>query len=215
VELGADPERTFIAPTIPSLPLDTLEPTPPRDRDERPFTYLYVGRLVEEKGLRYLVEAIRHVPHTRLLLAGEGPLREELEATAPADRVRLYGHLDWSELQALYREADALVFPSLYDVWGLVVNEALAHGLPVIATDQVGAVDDLIEDGVNGLVVPSRSVRALAAAMRDMATWDAERRDRGAALGREKVAWYRPSVAAEIILAACQTADAHFRRNGG
>lgn len=209
VQLGADPERTFIAPTIPSLPLDSVEPLPRLADPGKPFTYLYVGRLVEEKGLHYLVEAIRHVPGARLRLAGEGPLRRELEAAAPPDTVEFCGHLDWSELQALYRDADALVFPSLHDVWGLVVNEALAHGLPVIATDQVGAVDDLIEEGVNGLVVPARSAPALAKAMREVATWDADRRERGAALGREKVAWYRPEVAAELMLAAGETAAAH------
>jgi glycosyltransferase involved in cell wall biosynthesis len=215
VELGADPERTFIAPTIPSLPLDAVEEVSRPVDGGRPFTYLYVGRLVEEKGLRYLVEAIRHVPNGRLWLAGEGPLRAELEATSPPDRVQLFGHLGWSELQRLYREADALVFPSLYDVWGLVVNEALAHGLPVIASDQVGAVDDLIEPGVNGLVVPARSAPALAKAMRELATWDEGRRERGAALGREKVAWYRPEVAAELMLAACDAAAAHAARRNG
>jgi glycosyltransferase involved in cell wall biosynthesis len=85
----------------------------------------------------------------------------------------------------------------------------------VIASDQVGAVDDLIEPGVNGLVVPARSAPALAKAMRELATWDEGRRERGAALGREKVAWYRPEVAAELMLAACDAAAAHAARRNG
>ncbi len=207
VGLGADPDRTVIAPTIPSLPRTAASDDRSRRQDGEPFTFLYVGRLVEEKGLRYLAEAVRSLPEVRLWLAGDGPLQSELEALLPPERVQFFGHVDWETLQGLYGTADALVFPSLYDVWGLVVNEALAQGLPVIATDQVGAVDDLVEEGVNGLVVPARSSQALVDAMREITTWDEARRERAAAVGREKVAWYRPEVAAQLIYEACRTAQ--------
>jgi glycosyltransferase involved in cell wall biosynthesis len=70
-----------------------------------------------------------------------------------------------------YDAADVLVVPSLYEVWGLVVNEALAHGLPVIASDQVAAADHLITPGVTGEIFPAGDAAALRAAVAKLARW--------------------------------------------
>ena len=105
-----------------------------------------------------LLEAFRRVDGGELWIVGDGPMREAVEAAASRDRrIRLLGHRDGEALAQAYRDAHILLVPSLYEPWGLVVHEGLAHGLPVITTDQVGAGDDLIESGTNGYVVPAGS----------------------------------------------------------
>lgn len=130
-----------------------------------PERYLvFAGRLVEAKGLPHLVEALRLLgPAAPLVIvAGEGPLAAEL-ASVPG--LRLVGFQQQDRLIQLLALADAALVPSRREPWGVVVNEALACGCPVIASDVVGAAVDLIIDGVNGRVVPAGDARALAAAI--------------------------------------------------
>lgn len=211
ISLGADPARTVISPMIPALPLDDgAFSTNVHPRVNERTKYLFVGRLLALKGIDVLLDAFAQVEGGELWIAGDGPLRPRVEAAAAGDnRIRLHGHLGWTELQAMYREADALVLPSLYDVWGLVVNEALAHGVPVIASDQVGAATDLLEPGVTGLVVPAGSSAALASAMREVAGWDESRRAVCAATARARVASYNPDVAAAMLIEAGRIAVQH------
>ena len=174
VELGADPSRTVIAP------ISAVVPERPVERHRRPTEegqphYLFVGRLIETKGLEVLLEAFRGLDAGELWIAGDGPLRRVVESAAAQNpRLRLHGYLEGDALADVYRQADVLVVPSLYDAWGLVVHEGLAHGLSVITTDQVGAADDLIDPGTNGYVVPAGSPQALAEAMRAVAGWTHE-----------------------------------------
>jgi glycosyltransferase involved in cell wall biosynthesis len=86
----------------------------------------------------------------------------------PTNECASFRHLELICLHDVYREADVLILPALYDVWGLVVNEAQGCGLPVITTDQVGAAADWIDPGVTGLIVPAGSVDAFAGAMREL-----------------------------------------------
>lgn len=125
---------------------------------------LFAGRLVEAKGVPELVEALRLLGPAAptVVVAGEGPLAGEL-ATCPG--VRTAGFLQRDELIELLALADAALVPSRSEPWGVVVNEALACGCPVIASDAVGAVEDLVVDEVNGRVVPARDPAALAEAM--------------------------------------------------
>jgi glycosyltransferase involved in cell wall biosynthesis len=177
-ELGADPERIVIAPFA----------APPRERvaTERAYTgdpsgphYLFVGQLIERKGIRQLLHAFAGLPTGQLWLVGDGPLRGDVERAAQADpRIRYFGHLPSDELDRLYATADVMVAPSLYEVWGLVVNEALEHGLPVIVTDQTGAADDLIFSGLTGEIVKAGSEEQLQAAMAEVGAWPADRRAR-------------------------------------
>lgn len=90
----------------------------------------------------------------------------------------MLGHVDGQDLSALYADVDALIVPSVYEPWGLVVHEGLGNGLPVIASDQVAAADDLVEPGVNGYIVPTGSAEALSGAMRELASWNGKRRER-------------------------------------
>ena len=138
---------------------------------------LYLGRLEAIKGLGYLLEAAAriNVPDAALVIAGEGSLRWELEHEARRlgihERTRFSGYVKAEEAPVYYALADLLVLPSVTmptgkETWGLVVNEAMNQGVPVIATDAVGAAaGGLVQDGVNGLVVPERDSSALADAI--------------------------------------------------
>jgi glycosyltransferase involved in cell wall biosynthesis len=131
------------------------------------FLALFVGRLEREKGVHILLTAWRDagLENAALALAGDGPLRAE----------GMLGPVERERLPALYAAADALVLPSIRtatftEPWGLVVNEAMHQGTPVIATDAVGAAaGGLVRDGRNGIVVRERDPAALAAALRTLA----------------------------------------------
>jgi glycosyltransferase involved in cell wall biosynthesis len=143
---------------------------------DRGFLALFVGRLEKEKGVRVLLDAWRKAdlgPGAVLALAGDGPLRGEV-AKQPQD-VQGLGLVPRDHLPALYAAADVLVLPSIrtetfLEPWGLVVNEAMHQGTPVITSDAVGAArGGLVEDGRNGLVVPEKDADALATRLRGVA----------------------------------------------
>lgn len=137
---------------------------------------LFAGRLVQEKGISTLLDAWRRAalgPGARLALAGAGPLERTVRDTEPG--ARLLGQVDPSELPALYSAADVLVLPSVptasfLEPWGLVVNESMLQGTPVVASDAVGAAaGGLVRDGRNGFVFPAGDADALAARLRALA----------------------------------------------
>jgi glycosyltransferase involved in cell wall biosynthesis len=103
-------------------------------------------------------------PHPYLLFAGDGDLRAVLEARVEAlgwSGVRFLGFKNQTELPPLYDLCDVFVLPSVREAWGLVINEAMNAARPVIASDRVGAAEDLISDGVNGFVYPAGNIDAL------------------------------------------------------
>jgi len=186
----------------------------PQDGLPRKF-FLYVGRLIKEKGLFDLLEAYGRLPgelrdEFGLVIAGGGGCRPELELLASriADgRVVFTGFLQKEQLAALYGKAYAMVFPTHSDTWGLVVNEALASGLPVVVADVAGCSADLVEDGWNGRLVPSQSVEQLIQAMASLAR-DERLRNKMSVNAREKIRHYSPEACAEgIARAACAAAN--------
>jgi len=143
------------------------------------YLLLYVGRLSWEKGVDVLIEAMRRISAMRsdigLLIAGDGPERRTLEKRARAlPQVHFLGFQDWTRLPGFYAAADLFVLPSRREPWGMVVNEAMASGLPVMATGRVGAAQDLISEGESGFVVPEDDAEALASAI-DRACQSVER----------------------------------------
>lgn len=135
------------------------------------FTFLYVGRLAPEKHVPLLLEAFtslaRSLPDgaVRLIVAGAGPSTAELRERA-GPNVSFLGTLDRQrELPALYASADAFVFASTTETLGLVVLEAMASGLPVVATP-AGGVAELLRDEQNGLAFAPGDVATCAAQMR-------------------------------------------------
>jgi glycosyltransferase involved in cell wall biosynthesis len=184
--------------------------------DHRPVV-LYVGRLATEKGVEYLIEASARarVPH-QLLVAGSGPLRPELEKLAfgrsrGPSAIRFLGHVDQPRLPAVMRASDVLVLPSVStrearETWGLVVNEAMSSGLPVIATEVVGAAaGGLVVSGRTGTVVPQRDPEALAVALDDLLSDPLKRRRLGRAAS-EHVESFNYDAAADAFVAAARAA---------
>lgn len=92
------------------------------------------------------------------------------------DSVIFFGFRDRNEIKKYYATSDLLVLPSGRETWGIVVNEAMCFGLPVIASDQVGAARDLMRDGENGFVYPSGDVAALAARLQQVVDLTEEER---------------------------------------
>lgn len=125
---------------------------------------LFVGRLVPEKGVFDLLEAYAKLESNlrseiALVFAGNGISTRELESRAGQvnpGKIMLAGFLHREDLPAFYALAEVLVLPTHSDPWGLVVNEALACGLPIIVTDVAGCSDDLVRNGWNGYVIPAR-----------------------------------------------------------
>lgn len=161
----ADPSRIHLAPNAVDVEFWSTRPSESGShrREGRGFVLLFVGRLVRNKGLDIALEAYassRLSRHAILLVAGDGPERAKLERVAP-DGVRFLGSRSRDDLRQLYHEADLLVFPSRYDPWGFVVNEAACASLGAIASDGAGATRDLIRDGENGLVVLAGDVLSL------------------------------------------------------
>lgn len=114
------------------------------------FLLIYVGRNAREKGLYELRDAIFPRPGVRLAIVGGGPAHEDLKAYFAGTPTVFPGYLHGEDLIQAYRAADAFVFPSTTETFGLVALEAMACGLPVIAVKAGGIVDSVI-DGVNGL----------------------------------------------------------------
>lgn len=136
------------------------------DLASRPEVVLAVGRLSPEKGLDVLIDAFGRSqrPTARLVIAGEGPERARLERQARdlglAERVIFLGHV--TEIGPLYRRARVLAVPSRTEAFGMVVVEALAHGLPIVATACTGPTE-ILDGGRYGRLVPVGDASALAA----------------------------------------------------
>jgi glycosyltransferase involved in cell wall biosynthesis len=137
--------------------------------------FLFSGALTRRKGVDLLANAFEQLAreelNVTLRILGEGPMRNDLERTlaSVSDRVEFLGFKDWSDLPQEYARAHVLCVPSRYDGWGLVVPEGLASGLPVIATDQMGAALEFIETNRNGWLIRAGSETALLGAMREAA----------------------------------------------
>ena len=131
------------------------------------FVILFCGRLSKEKRPMDLLEAYRRVssPHKALIFVGDGELRPLLQDFVDShslDSVSLFGFQNRREISKYYAISDVLVLPSSRETWGMVVNEAMCFGLPVVVSDQVGAASDLVMDGKNGFIFPFGNVEALA-----------------------------------------------------
>lgn len=125
-----------------------------------------VGQFIPRKGIDVLLKAWdKSDPNSMLIIVGGEPTTEYLALTdeISSDKVRFVPFMSKNELKEYYRMADLFVFPTREDIWGLVVNEAAAMGLPIVSTDRAGAAIELIQDGRNGYIVAGENVDALRA----------------------------------------------------
>jgi glycosyltransferase involved in cell wall biosynthesis len=183
IPMGVDLRRRFVPPSVPS----------------RAESLLFVGRLVEKKGLRYLLEAmpeiLKRFPHAHLTVVGDGPSRLELEKLASSlglrARVRFLGALKNEELPAIYHKAGVVVFPSMVsddgdrEGFGLVLVEALGCGCACVVTD-LPAMMDIVQNNRTALVVRQKKPGELADAISTMLS-NAGLRSAMAAEGRNHV----------------------------
>jgi glycosyltransferase involved in cell wall biosynthesis len=146
--------------------------------------FLYVGRLLCSKGIDYLLDAYatvaENLPRVSLVVAGDGDDAPRYRARAAAlPGVRFVGYAEGAELVERYASADVLVFPTLADGYGHVVEEAMAAGLPVISTTAAGDVSERVVEGKTGLLVPPADSKRLAEAMLTLAREPAVRVEMG------------------------------------
>jgi glycosyltransferase involved in cell wall biosynthesis len=173
---------------------------------------LFSGKLIPKKQPLLLLEAFARLQLTlpsQLLIVGDGELRPELErriAEARIPRVHLAGFFNQSRIGEGYVAADLLVLPSAYDeTWGLVMNEAMCFGLPVVASDRVGGAIDLVREGETGATFRFDDVDGLVEAMRRVLAVEDLRRMMGDA-ARKRVGSYSIQASADGIVTALDAA---------
>ena len=133
--------------------------------------FLFVGRLLPRKGISNMLEAFKSISdrgmtHWHLDIVGDGPDKARLHALVAElglkDNIVFWGSKQQDELAQYYANSDLLVMPTLEDVWGLVINEAMASGLPVMASKYAGATEELIQNGVNGFIIDPLDIGSFA-----------------------------------------------------
>ena len=170
---------------------------------------LFVGRLVEGKGVFDLLEAYGRLgdevrSELGLMFAGDGDCRSELERRAKGiqtGKIGFSGFVHREDLAALYALSEALLLPTRSDTWGLVVNEAMACGLPIVVTSVAGCAADLVEDGWNGYIVPPADPEALKIVIEQLATKH-DLRQQMSLRSYERIRSYSPEACAAGLAAA-------------
>jgi len=216
--LGCPEERLVFSPYgVDGVPFESDERARERLRERTRaalkipadgWALLFSGKLIPEKEPGLILRACRRLsdPLRRrvvLIWMGDGRLRTSLEADsagAPAVESRFLGFKNQKEMSPVYHAADGLVLPSRRETWGLVVNEALQHGLPCAVSDGVGCAPDLVIPGRTGEIFPAGSADGLAAALTRLGSFREEAAAR--AVRRGTVEGYSLERAAEGIAEA-------------
>lgn len=134
-------------------------------------TLLSVGNLIELKGHHLIIDALKELPGFKLIIIGEGEMRDQLQKQINAadlqDRVRLQGMVEQEELQRFYSAADALVLASSREGWANVLLESMACGTPVVATS-VSGNPEVVQSRTGGILVKQRTAQGLADGVRQL-----------------------------------------------
>ena len=171
---------------------------------------LFCAKLQRWKGPMDLLEAFAraNVPNSYLVFAGDGPEKSNLERRTSelglTERVRFLGFVNQSQLPSVYCAADLFVLPSLFEPFGLVVNEAMLCGLPVAVSDRVGAKFDLVRPDENGYVFPNGDVEALVAILQQILP-DPQKRARMGAAARRRMETWSPREYTDSVVRAVQS----------
>ncbi len=178
---------------------------------EKASVVLFCAKLQPWKRPQDVLRAFAQadVPKAYLIFAGEGPLRQSLEEEAKAlgiaERVRFLGFINQSRLPAVYCAADLLVLSSDYEPFGVVLNEAMLCGIPVVVSDRVGARYDLVREGETGFVYPCGDVDALARILQEILP-DRERLRRMGEAARRRMETWSPRENVEAFVQAVERA---------
>ena len=218
---GAAPDRLFFSPHCVDndafrTASDAARRAAPAAGDAaRVRRILFVGKLIERKRPFDVLRAAsqvagRGVP-VEVAFAGSGDLQAALTGAAAAAglRAHFHGFVNQSELPTVYAAADVVVLPSDgRETWGLVVNEAMACGVPAVVSDAVGCGPDLVEPGVTGAVFPLGDATALAVGIETVLAFDRDRTRRALA---ERMETYSPARAAQGIAGAASALKSQSR----
>jgi glycogen(starch) synthase len=188
--------------TIPNgVDLDFFTPGP-RPAAGTPKTLVVAAQLIERKGIQHLIAAVDGLPmplraEVRLRLCGTGPhqgvLERQVAAAGLQAQISFAGLVAHGQLPQEYRGAYAFVLPSLQEGLPLALLEAMASGLPVVATT-VGGIPSVVQDGVQGLLVPPGNVPALARALEQVLSDETRAAAMGASARERVVAWSWPAL---------------------
>lgn len=216
-EFGVDESQIFTAPNAVDIAFFASHAELARVHPEHerkalglpPRYFLFAGRFVKEKGIFELIEAYGKLSSevrsaVGLIFVGDGVGRDELARRAAGVSpgfVQLAGFQQREQLAKFYALAEAFVFPTHTDPWGLVVNEAMSCSLPIICSNVAGCAEDLVSDGWNGRLIPARNVSQLASAMEEMAREEGLRTTM-ARHSAERIRNYSPEICAEGIAKA-------------
>lgn len=217
VSLGMDEKNVFIR--CQATPFETTERLHDEAKGRRdalirqlgfkPLNFVYVGRLAHEKNITSLLKAYNFVLHSSqnaskwgLILVGEGKERPNLERMIKADNIEgvsFVGGKSWKEVPLYYSLSDLLILPSVSEPWGLVVNEAMICGLPVLVSNRCGSACDLVIEGGNGFTFDPLNWEELAQKMAAFVNDEVDRKAMGK-LSRKIIDAYKPEEAALQML---------------
>lgn len=182
MHLGAKEDRIFIAwNTVDNSFFEANSKITAEEKDrfkdklgiKKRLVILYAGQLIERKGVYNLLEGYssmkKEIDDVALLIVGRGMEEDTLRRKCVQENISdvvFAGFVEYGHLPKYFGISDMFILPSYEEVWGLVINEAMACGLPVITTDKVGASVDIVENGVNGFVVRDRDSHELYNSMK-------------------------------------------------
>jgi len=212
---GVPEERMFLTPHVVDndrLGRERAVLLPERDRlrarfhlPQRKPVIATVSRLFAKKQPLALLDAYRRVRERHdcaLLVVGSGELEDDMRREVERRQIRdvhFAGFLDQSQISQAYTVADIFALVSADETWGLVVNEAMNFGLPIVVSDRVGCAADLVSDGENGFVVPHDNREAMAEALATLVRSPRLRARLGAASGARIRAWSYTATAAGVL----------------
>jgi glycosyltransferase involved in cell wall biosynthesis len=210
IRLGVPRERVTLAPYTTDV---AAFQEAQRDAAASPIIrLLFAGMFVERKGLLPFLSVLRRWAdahpdrHVQFSLAGDGPLRPQLEGfdAGPHLTVKILGAVDYQRLPDLYAGADIFVLPTLADEWGVVVNEAMAAGLPVLGSRHSQAVEELVTDDETGWTFTPENENTIMDALDRALRIGADNRQRMGTLARQRVLELTPDrIADQIATALC------------
>jgi glycosyltransferase involved in cell wall biosynthesis len=127
--------------------------------DKNDFVVLYIGRLSKEKNPLIILDAYNNLKNknVKLFIVGDGPMRKDFEKKINSFKIKninMIGFIPHKRTFDFYAISDVLILPSEHETWGIVINEAMCFGLPIIASNRVGSAVDLVKDGYNGFIFP-------------------------------------------------------------
>jgi glycosyltransferase involved in cell wall biosynthesis len=196
---GIDPDTVSVVPC--GVDLAAFGPDGPQwPKRTRPYRVVCVSRLVPRKGLADVIEAVAGLPHVELLIAGGPPaglldddpyaqrLHALIDEAGSGDRIQLLGAVDRGRIPSLLRSADVVACTPWYEPFGIVAVEAMACGVPVVASS-VGGLAETVVDGHTGMLVPPRRPQSIRAAISTLLAQPARRTGMGLA-GLSRAATY-------------------------